>query len=71
MSAWQPMSEAPRDGREILTLFFDDIAGLGWVYQIARTDKDGISVDDGRVSMTWDVCGYMRWQPLPSPPEAP
>ena len=69
MGEWHPMSEAPRDGREILTVFFDDMAGLGWVYQVAETDEDGITLHDGHLTMSWAVAGYMRWQPLPEPPE--
>ena len=68
MADWQPIDTAPRDGSEILTVFFDYISGEVWVYQIAYADVDGIVVNDGRTILSHAAAGYMLWQPLPEPP---
>lgn len=65
---WRDMATAPRDGSEILTLFFEDPPGNGPVYQIAEADEDSITLDDGRCVLSRAAARYMVWRPLPAPP---
>ena len=71
-AAWRPISEAPRDGTEVLLL--DERTNIqivaGWEGSREPDDAPtfGWKTLDGMSYMTQT---FTRFRPLPSPPEAP